>query len=208
MVVDRNSHGRFLRRGGRAIAICVAVPVLMLAAVSCDRVGKSNKVTQPAAKAAFSYSQQIGWLHGPCLAIANANLAPGTPVALVITADPQKLGETRIQEKTTSPEVCKALMEGRAAMNAKPGMTFYQLEAGSVGSADMGFGIVNPPAKPSLVNGVAQVDLDQDGHGEVFSSCATTEGIRFAVWTDKAYQGDPRWSGYDYLDYEMTPTCR
>ena len=100
-----------------------------------------------------------------------------------------------------------ALMEGRAVMNAKSGMSFYQLEAGSVGTADMGFGIVNPPAKPSLVNGVAQVDLDQDGHHVVFSSCATTEGIRFAAWTDKAYQGNPRWSGYYYMDYEMKPTC-
>ena len=100
-----------------------------------------------------------------------------------------------------------ALMEGRAVMNAKSGMSFYQLEAGSVGTADMGFGIANPPAKPSLVNGLIQVDLDQDGHGEIFSSCATTEGIKFTVWTDKAYQGNPRWSGYYYMDYEMKPTC-
>ena len=92
-------------------------------------------------------------------------------------------------------------------MNAKPGMSFYALETGSVGVSDMGFGIVTPPPNPGVVNGLARVDLDQDGRNEVFSSCATSEGIKFAVWTGKAYQGEPRWSGYYYLDYEMKPTC-
>jgi hypothetical protein len=98
-------------------------------------------------------------------------------------------------------------MEGRAKMNAKPGRFFYTLKSGSVGSEDMGIGMVNPPAKPSLVNGSARVDLGQDGHSEVFTSCATSEGIRFSVWNDKEYQGEPRWSAYYYLDYDQKPTC-
>jgi len=49
-------------------------------------------------------------------------------------------------------------------MNAKPGRFFYTLKSGSVGSSDMGFGIVNPPAKLSLVDGLARADLSQDGH--------------------------------------------
>jgi len=98
-------------------------------------------------------------------------------------------------------------MQGRAAVNAKPGMFFYTLATGSIDSADMGFGIVAPPANPKVVNGLARVDLDQNGHSEVFASCATTEGIKFPVWTERAYQGEPRWSGYYYLDYESQPTC-
>ncbi len=86
-------------------------------------------------------------------------------------------------------------------------MFFYKLQTGSVGFTEMGFGIVKPPSIPFVVNGLAQVDLDQDGHREVFSSCATTEGIKFTIWNDKAYQGKPRWSGYYYLNYEMKPTC-
>jgi hypothetical protein len=205
MAIDQSCCGLTLRTIKRAVVISVAVPILMFAAVSCGRVTKLGQ--HGAVAAAFSYSQQIGWLHGPCLAISNPNLAPGTPVALVITGKPQKVQETRIQEQTNSPMACQALMEGRATMNAKPGMSFYKLESGSVGSTDMGFGIVNPPAKPSLMNGLARVDLGQDGHSEVFSSCATSEGIKFAVWTDRAYQGKPRWSGYYYLDYDTKPTC-
>lgn len=92
-------------------------------------------------------------------------------------------------------------------MNTKRAMSFYALEAGGVSPTDMGIGIVGLPANPTVVNGLARVDLDQDGRTEVFTSCAVREGIKFAVWTDRAYEGEPRWSGYEYLDYDMKPTC-
>ncbi len=182
-----------------------AIPVLILAAVSCGRVSESG---QPAAAvAAFSFATGIGWFHGPCLAITNANLAHGAPVSLVIMAEPQAVQQARIQERTDSPAACQALMQGRGAVNAKPGMSFYTMEAASLTSTDMGFGIVAPPTEPIVVNGLAQADLDQDGQNEVFSSCATSEGIKFAVWTGQSYRREPRWSGYYYLDYDTTPTC-
>jgi len=121
--------------------------------------------------------------------------------------EPQKVQQARSLEQTTDPRTCKALMEGRATMNAKPGMSFYGLEAGNVGSTDMGIVIVEPPARMAVVNGLAQADLDQDGQSEVFSSCATSEGIKFTVWTGRANQGEPRWSGYYYLGYDLQPTC-
>jgi hypothetical protein len=189
----------------RALGLRAAIPILIVAAVSCGRVSEQGQ--SAAVSAAFPFGERIGWLHGPCLAISNPNLARGAPVVLVITGEPQKVQEARIEQRTDSPATCKALMEGRAAVNAKPGMFFYALEPGSVGSTDMGFGIVAPPANPAVVNGLARVDLDRDGHSEVFSSCATSEGIKFAVWTEKAYQGEPRWSGYYYLDYDVKPTC-
>jgi hypothetical protein len=155
----------------------------------------------------FDFAQRIGWIHGSCIAIKNAALASGTPVALVITGEPQQVRQARIAERTTSPEKCQALMPGRSAGNAKPGMFFYSLDAPAISATDMGIGIVKPPANPGVMNGRAQVDLDRDGIKEVFSSCATTEGIKFAVWAGKAYQGEPRWSGYYYLDYETKPSC-
>ena len=188
----------------RAVASTAAITTLVLAAVSCRGVNESPQ--QPHA-AAFAFNERIGWLHGPCLAISNPGLARGTAVTLVIAGEPQKVEQTRIQERTESATTCQALLEGRAKMNAKPGISFYALEPGSVAPTDMGVGLVSPPATPAVVNGLARVDLDQDGHSEVFSSCATTEGIKFAVWNDKAFQGESRWSGYYYLDYEMKPTC-
>jgi len=194
------------RRLRGLLALCVAIPILLMAAISCR---KASETKQPAAAAAvaFPFAERIGWFQGPCLAISNQHLARGTSVALVVTGDPQKVQLARNLDQTTDPTTCKALMQGRAKMNAKPGLSFYALEAGSVGSTDMGIGIVEPPASLAVVNGLARVDLDQDGQSEVFSSCATSEGIKFAVWTGKAYQGEPHWSGYYYLGYDLQPTC-
>ncbi|MDQ2777783.1 MAG: hypothetical protein M3Y57_23150, partial [Acidobacteriota bacterium] len=108
-------------------------------------------------------------------------------MTLVIMGEPQKVQPARIQEQTASTKTCQALMEGRDTIDAKRAMSFYTLEAGSAGPTDMGIAIVAPPMNPRIVNGLARVDLDQDGHNEVFSSCATSEGIKFAVWTEKAY---------------------
>lgn len=71
----------------------------------------------------------------------------------------------------------------------------------------MGIGIVESPAKPEIVGGRVRVDFDKSGHVVMFSSCTTTEGVRFAMWNDAPYQGKPRWSGYYYLGYESPPNC-
>ena len=189
----------FLRPGAARAGLLI----LLLAVVACGGAREPESHAGPL----FSFAARIGWLHGSCLAIRNADLARGTPVDVVILAEPQRVEQARVGERTDSPQRCQALIPGRAKVNAKPGMFFYALEAGDLGSRDMGIGIVEPPAHPQTVNGLARVDLDQDGRREIFSSCATTEGIKFAVWTEKAYRGEPRWSAYYYLDDETTPTC-
>ena len=72
----------------------------------------------------------------------------------------------------------------------------------------MAIGIINPPSVPTIQNGSAAVDLDQDGISEIFTSCNSTEGINFYVWTGKPYSGEPRWTKYYYLGYDMSPNCR
>ena len=188
----------------RSMKSCLraAIVFLIVVVASCSPASEPKTAVPP-----FPFNERIGWFHGPCLAISGPELARGTPVTLVIAAEPQKVQQARIQEKTDSPASCPALMEGRAAQNRKPGVAFFVLEGASVGPSDMGFGIVMPPATPAVVNGQAEIDLDQDGHKEVFTSCASSEGIKFAVWTEKPYQGEPRWSAYYYLDYDLTPTC-
>jgi hypothetical protein len=183
----------------------VTIPLLAAVAISCACVGDPGP--HAAVIETSSYDQQIGWLHGRCLAISNPKLAPGTAVAVVITGEPQRVEQAQIQRQTDSSETCSALLPGRAKLNAKPEISFYMLGLGSIANTDMGIGIVAPSANPTVVNGLARVDLDRDGGSEVFSSCTTSEGIKFGVWTDKAYQGKPRWSGYYYLGYDMTPSC-
>lgn len=182
-----------------------AIPILLLAAVSCRKTSET-KQSASAPAVAFSFAERVGWFQGPCLAISNQHLARGTPVALVVMAEPQTVQQVRTLDQTTDPTTCKALLQERAKTNAKPGISFYALEPGSVGATDMGIGIVQSPAL-AVADGRVQADLNGDGQSEIFTSCATSEGIKFAVWTTKAYQGEPRWSGYYYLGYDLQPTC-
>jgi hypothetical protein len=186
-----------------------SIPLLLLAAVACRGREEQKPLASdaPVAAAAAPLAERIGWWHGRCLAISNERLASGTPVALVVIGEPQVVRAGRIGERVNSAERCAPLMEGRAAINAKPGMSFYALEVDSIETTDMGFGIFSAPNMPTVVNGLAETNLTQDQHKHLFTSCAGSEGIRFAVWADTANAGEPLWSGYYYLGYDMVPTC-
>jgi hypothetical protein len=179
--------------------------IVALAAVSCGHGADPQSFV--AIGSTFPFAERIGWVHGPCLAIANSQLSRGMPVALVITDEPQRVEQARIGEPTDSAADCPALAAGRAKTNGEA-LSFYVLGPRTIATTELGLGIVGPPQNPRVVNGRAQVDLNHDGHNELFTSCATSEGIRFAVWTDQANRGEPRWSGYEYLNYDLTPTCR
>ena len=179
-----------------------SMKAILHAAIVFLIVASCSPASEPAQKTAapFEFNKQIGWLHGPCLAIAAPELAGGTPVTLVVAAEPQRVQQARIQGKTESSATCPALMEGRGKLNAKPGIAFYALGAAVVAPSDMGFGIVMPPATPTVVNGIAQIDFDQDGKNECFlparrarassSRCgpgkrmkAIRAGRRTTIWT-------------------------
>lgn len=192
----------------RTSALRATIPMLIVAAGVCGRVAGQQQ--HRATGARFPFAKRIGWVDGLCLAISNANLAVGSPLTLIVASEPrgpQRVEQARIKGRTNSPEACDALKPGRAEVNAREGTSFYALEGRGIGSTDIGVGIVAPPAAPHVVNGLARVDLDQNGQSEVFSTCATIEGISFGVWTGKAYQGKPLWSGYYYLNYDTEPTC-
>lgn len=180
---------------------------LLVAAVASACAGAKEGAQTKSSPRPFAFDQRIGWLDGPCLAIADSGLAIGTVLAVVLTDEPQSVRRAQLGAPTDAATTCRALLPGRAAMNAKPGMFFYDVTGDSIDTDVMGIGIVSPDTTPAIVGGAAQADLDEDGVREVFSSCATSEGIRFNVWSDQANKGSPRWSGYYYLDYDTTPNC-
>jgi hypothetical protein len=180
--------------------------LLLIVATTACRQG-SEPTQQSNKREVFPLDRRIGWFHGPCLAISDPDLARGTTVDLVVMGEPQNVLQGKVGEQVSSAASCAPLTEARRRQNAKPGTSFYGLEGTNLTATDMGIGIVAAPQKLVLVNGLAQTDLNADGRPEVFSSCATTEGINFAVSSDTPGQRVPLWSKYYYLGYDMKPTC-
>ena len=189
----------------RAKRFCVATLLLVVTTTACHPGNESTQYSTN--RDVFPLDKRTGWFHGPCFAITDAKLARGTIVDLVLMGDPQRVLQVRVGEQVSSASSCAPLNEDRRRQNAKPGTSFYGLEGSQLTETDMGIGIVGPPQKLILVNGLVQTDLNSDGRHEVFSSCATTEGINFAVSIEKPNQGIPLWSKYYYLGYDMKPTC-
>lgn len=191
------------------MAINLSPLIALLLVVACGNrdAPKVRATDTPVVAAAFSYADHLGWWHGRCLAISNDHITSGTPVTLIVTGTPQVVRSAKVGEHVNSGELCAALKGGRATANAKPDISFYALQADSIETTDMGIGITSTPIASTVVNGRVEASLLQDQHKNVFTTCATSEGMKFAVWVDKAYVGEPLWSGYYYLDYDTTPTC-
>lgn len=179
--------------------------VLAVAATACR--GGTQSTQHSTNREVFPLEKRTGWFHSACLAISDPNVERGTNVDLVVIGKPQRVLKGRLGKKVSSASSCEPLSEERRENNEKPGTYFYSVESTKLTATDIGIGLVSPPQEPVIVNGLAQADLNSDGRPEVFSSCATAEGINFTIWTGKPSQGVPLWSRYYYLGYDMKPTC-
>ena len=197
-----NSRFREFQRSKKFL---VAVILLIVATAACGP--GSGPTPRSTNRELPPLDRRTGWFHGPCLAISDPNLTRGTTVDLVVMGEPQSVRQGKVGAPIGSADSCAPLIQGRRSQNAKLGTSFYGLEGTEVTATDMGIGLVAPPQKLIVVNGLVQTDLNSDGRLEVFSSCATTEGVKFTISTEKAYQGAPLWSKYYYLGYDMNPTC-
>jgi hypothetical protein len=179
--------------------------LLMLVVTSCRETKQPTQHSTD--QKVFSPQKQLGWFHGSCLVIPDQPVSPATNVDLVITSEPQSVLKAKIGETLTSAPACQPLADERKGQNARPGTSFYAIKNAAPAATDMGIAIVDPPHEVTVVNGLARTDLTSDGHYDVFSSCATSEGINFSVWPQKANSGTPLWTQSYYLGYDMKPTC-
>jgi hypothetical protein len=170
--------------------------------VGCRAAQESAPAQQPAATGSPSLEQRIGWVHGSCLAIADKMLALDTPVAIVSFDDTPSVIDARVGGLTMSSERCPALLDDRRVANVTKGWSFYELRLPPAPTVDLGIGVTGDVRR---VN--AGIDVSGDGIADMFTQCATSEGISFAVWSGTPYQGTPLWSAYYYLGYDTTATC-
>lgn len=179
--------------------------VFIVAATACVLLMACASTAAPSSSSSTSeVSPSIGWLHGGCIALSAAEVAVGTGVVLVSLDGPrQTLTSVRISEHADDVEGCPALLEDRSAANRANALSFYRVEP--VPTTELAIGVLS--GRSGIVDVDAVLDTNGDGRRDTFTQCSTAEGVRFSVWADKAGHGEPLWSGYYYLGYDVQPNC-
>ena len=150
-------------------------------------------------------SSQIGWIDNKCIAIKNAHIKKGTVISIVSLDTEQEILSGTIQDKTEKGSHCPALLEDRKAVNTADGYSFYTVQTTS--QLELAIGLLNKQTKLKKANKIVVADVNGDGKQDVFTLCASSEGLHFDIWTEKPYAGEPIWSGYYYLAYDIEPNC-
>lgn len=189
------------------------LPMIALSQLSAchnEPSAQQAKLQHPApvvATKAFDFEKNMGWVHGNCLAIKNSTLHKGTQIALVSLDGKQAIYTAQIDAPMSVGLDCPALSESRAQPNKMDGRVFYQLNFPKSGADQLAIAILadNLPMRSDIMT--FNKDLDGDGRSEVVSTCDSSEGIEFSLWSGAANAGKLLWSDYYYLGYDLQPTC-
>ena len=187
-----------------AFSLCI---IAIFFSGGCEVKTQPEESKQQAEDPATSLQEQIGWLHGNCLVINSSTIAPGTPLNIANFDDPPNVIRATVGEKATSAENCYPLMEDRQQVNLGGSVSFYQVETEDDRQIQLAIGLLNSVEITLDQSGKFVGDINGDGSLDYLTQCATSEGINFAVWSKAPYEGQPLWSGYYYMGYDMEPTC-
>lgn len=179
--------------------------VCFLAATACFLLTACVSAATPSTRERpLEAPPPIGWLHGSCIALAAADVAIGTGVVLVSLDGPrQALTSGRISGRADDTASCPALLEDRRAANRANALSFYRIKPAP--TTELAIGVLSGHSDLADVDVV--LDTNGDGRRDTFSQCSTAEGVQFSVWADKAGSGEPLWSSYYYLGYDVQPDC-
>lgn len=143
-----------------------------------------------------SAATSIGWLHGNCFAVNNADLVAGTNLTIVSLEKKQRIINAKIIRKTEDGSECHALLSDRKSINLKGGTNFYTVSSNNL--IEFGIGAIS---EKQLQN------LNGDDPKNTFHHCSTSEGMQFSIWNGAAHNSNLVWSGYYYLGYDTPITC-
>ena len=192
-------------------ASCVSIFALLQLS-ACDNQPSEQQIKLqppvPVVKArAFDFEKNMGWVHGNCLAIKNNTLRKGAQVALVSLDGKQAVSIVQIDAPVSVESACPALLENRAQPNKMDGRVFYRLNFSQPDANQLAIAILADGMSKRSDIMTFNKDLDGDGVSEVVSTCDTSEGVEFSLWSGAANTGKLLWSDYYYLGYDLQPTC-
>jgi hypothetical protein len=176
--------------------------VLVLAvcgAVSCTsknpQTGAQSSALSPSAPPA-TYTPRIGvavsTASRTCVAIANNNLASGTPVTLVTPTLPQSFSQGAIGAQSQSP--CPV------SQDVNPSLSSYDVHVSGAAPAKLTplIAVIGSSAPFSMQNNNVAADLDQNGKSETFRACSAADGVHLTVWSGVPTTGSVVWHGFYY----------
>lgn len=176
--------------------------------IRCGRIGASVLACLLLSACASVVKQDaggpppIGWVHGPCIALAEADAAPGTGAVVVMLDGPQQVVHAKVGRRAGPGDACPALDDDRREVNVADGLSFYLIEPDASDGLAIGVLVPAPVMAPDDA-----LDIDRDGRRDVFEHCATSEGVRFRVRSGAPGAGETLWSGYYYLGYDVEADC-
>lgn len=174
---------------------------------ACDTASDKAPIHQTSTPNPQNLNHNIGWIHGPCLAIRNSNLKPGTTIRMVVLSTPQTIIDTTVLGTADPKSGCPALLNDRADINKQDGRYFYTLDTGRASPNAMAIGLMPAVAKTKSANPMVDLDLNQDGTTEHANTCLTSEGVQFYISSSATFDEKALWSDYYYLGYDNKPTC-
>ena len=155
-------------------------------------------------------TKYAGWFYNDCLAIKAPDLPTGTIVTLV---DAEATGSTYISKivgPARNSDECAPLTVGRKSVNIQDNQKFYLIsKSKAIQTAEsFVYGIAVVLDQNNTTASISEtLDLNNDGIQDSFSSCATSEGISFGIWSATPYKSKSTWNGYYYLGYDIDSNC-
>ena len=149
-----------------------------------------------AAKDSLKTVNDLGWLHGNCLAIRNSNLSNGQKLSILLLDEKNHFANGKITGTAVSGD-CAALLNDRKVINQDAGFSFYKVSTPN--TIDLAIGV--------LMEDRNSFDTNVLHNPDNFAYCTSSEGIVFSLWDKGAYGGKKLWSEYYLLGYETESNC-
>ena len=136
-----------------------------------------------------------------CMAIQNGNLAPASPLTLVIAKSPQSFVPARI--KAIAKDVCPITKE------QDPAFSSYDLSlpngSESVPKLSPLIAVVGDTTGFVINNINVEADLEGNRHRNQFHACNTPDGIHLTIWSGTPLSSSLLWHGFYYQAENAAP---
>jgi hypothetical protein len=204
---------------GLATVFSIACQTIDLRSSGADSIETMKEIqasVSPTPDEAFNIHSKIGIADVRddgigCLRTKNKDLAEKSAVSIILSLEepPQRILNATIEKKLGKSCARRASESG----DQNPGDNiFYSLiindDGGEKFGFDNGIAVIRPEKQIQLLDGLAVLDLNDDGKLEYFRRCGGYEGTHFTVWTGKPIQGKRIWHSFYYVDYDTEPTCK